>query len=443
MTTRSDTDPPTGTAPSARDAPYADTADAKRPAAEARLSGGESLHAVLGDPQVQGREVWALCDWLRRNDPVHRTDSGFTVVTRHRDVVRVLTDEKVLVPDIDTLAQEYQGAVKHRALAMTLNNLASTNPPRHTRLKRLAAGGFTQRAVQGAAASVRAICEALLAEIEEPLRDGAAVDLFGLFAERLALDVISTLVGVPDADRPWMARLVRAMLAFADPGVGAAGLAAADEAVNSMEDYFSVLVEQRRRAPRADLTSAWSAQSGDDSLAPEELLSVLWLLWMAGFETAAAAICDATIAAIEHPGAAPRPDDGADGLRAFLDESMRYNPPVLTSGVLRIAGEDLVLEGGETIPKGSRVTAVIGAANHDPEVYADPERFDPGRVQAPSLSFGRGIHTCLGVPLARLELEVALMGMRNRLPALELAEEPRRRGGLPLRTFTRLMVRAA
>jgi cytochrome P450 family 114 len=439
MTTTSDTDSPTA------ETSYLDTSDSNGSAAADRVSGGEDLYAVLGDARVQEEGFWALCDWLRRNDPVHHTDTGFTIVSRHRDVVRVLTDETVLVPDVDTMSQAFQGAIKHRALHMAFNNMGTTNPPGHARLKRLASVGFTPRAIQAAAASVRELCAARVAQLEEALRDGETVDLYGPFAERLGVDVISSLVGVPVEDRPWMGRLVKSMLAFADPAVGAAGLAEADEAVNALEDYFTPLVEERRRDPRPDLISAWSVQpDGDeDRLDTDEVLSLLWLVWMAGFETTAAAICDATVASVKHPEAAACLDGGERGVRAFIDESLRYNPPAVISGVLRVASADLVLEGGEVIPKGSRLTGIIGSANHDPEIYSDPERFDPERGQPPLMSFGRGIHTCLGVPLARMELEIALKLMRNRLPALELAEEPRRRGGLPVRTFSRVMVRAA
>src|SRR5262249_33895744 len=115
-------------------------------------------------------------------------------------------------------------------------------------------------------------------------------------------------------------------------------------------------------------------------------------------------------------------------------------PPVLATGVFRVAAADLVLDDASVIERGSRVCALIAAANHDPAVYPDPERFDPSRDQAPSLSFGRGVHHCLGMALARMELEIALPLVRTRLPGLRLAEEPRRRGGLPVRTFARLAV---
>jgi cytochrome P450 len=422
---------------------YPDQESPTRTAPRDVLTAPRDVLAELGDPDAQGTRLWELCSWLRTHDPVHRAAKGNVVISRYEDVARVLNHPDLGVPEVAEIDRLYDGAVQHRALSIIIGNMAMTNPPRHTGLRRVAARGFTPRSVGALRDSATRTCESLVAALARRLGDGETVDFYATFAEAFALDVISDLVGVPEADRPWMSSLVREMLVFANPAVARERLVQADRVLNTMADYLRELTTQRRRAPRDDLISAWASGHGADAdrLGEEELLCMVWLVWMAGFETSAAAIANSVVSMIEHPEAAGWFDRG--GVKGFIDESLRYDPPVLTAGVLRVAATDVVLGESSVIERGSRVCAVIGAANHDPAVYPDPERFDPSRDQAPSLSFGRGVHNCLGMALARLELEIALPLVRRRLPGLRLAEEPRRRGGLPIRTFARVAVAQA
>jgi cytochrome P450 family 114 len=393
--------------------------------------------ATLADPAAQGTQLWTLCAWLRDHDPVHHADNGYILVSRYADAVRVLADPTVLAP-APHQTNAFDDLKSQRSRSMATENLAMANPPRHTRLRRLVSRGFTPRVIRTLHESTRRACETKLGELADRLDGGETVDFHTTFSEALTVDVISALLGVPGQDRTWMARQVRTMLAFGNPSADKWQLAEASQATSQMADYFGDLAAQRRQRPQDDLISAWLTGTDSDWLDEQDLLPTVWLLWMAGFETPAAAIANSVISMIEHPTAATWLSGGTARVKSFVDESLRYDPPVMLSGVHRITSAPIVLDDATVVPPGRRVGVLIAAANHDPAVYPDPERFDPSRDGPPSLAFGRGIHNCLGQFLARMELEIALPLIHQRFPSLTLAEEPQRRGGLPVRTFSRL-----
>jgi cytochrome P450 len=400
------------------------------------------LFAVLGNPENQGDRLWSLCSWLRDNEPVHHTLSGVVVVSRHADAVRVLTDPAVRAPNHDEFEAIFQGALGTRTRSMMIGSLSLSDPPEHTRLRKLASRGFNQRVVTALRESTARTSEAMISRLAERMAAGKTVDFYTEFCEPLTLDVISDLLGVARADRPWMVTLVRRTLVLANPATGRHHLAEADELTGQLIDYFRGQAARRRLEPQDDLLSAWVTQSDEDSdrFSEDDLVRMVRVLWLGGFETTAAAIANSVLTMIERPAQAAGLADGAEQVRKFIDESLRYDPPVMMTANLRVANAPIVLDDSTVIPAGSRVNALIAAANHDPAVYPDPERFDPARSGPPSLAFGRGVHNCVGQVLGRMELEIVLPLVHKHLPGLELAEEPRRRGGLPMRTFSRLAV---
>jgi cytochrome P450 len=405
----------------------------------------KDVFAELSDPGVQTRRLWSLCAWLREHEPVHRTEQGAVLLSRYRDAAQLMASEALVGPDPEHFAAGLRKALGGEPSPVLANNLGVANPPRHTRLRGLAAVGFTPRAVAAQEPSIRAAAEALLAGLRPRLLDGEAVDLHKEFGEPLTLEVISTMIGVPEADRPRLTELVHGILAFGNPTAGASGLRAANQATNTLGEYFAGLIEQRRKAPEDDLISVWCAPDGSasDRFSTDELVAMLWLLWIAGFETTTAALDNAIVAMIDYPAQADRLAGGGAQVRSFVEESLRFEPVALISSAHSVAGREIRLDSGAVVPEGTRAVALIAAANRDPGVYPDPDRFDADRAQPMALSFGKGIHTCLGAKLARTELEVALPLLRALLPPLALSAVPLRRGGLPLRTFSRLDVCAA
>jgi cytochrome P450 len=317
-------------------------------------------------------------------------------------------------------------------------NMLQVDPPDHTRLRRLVAREFTGRRVEALRPRVREITDGLLDAVD---RDGRA-DLVEALAFPLPVTVICELLGVPAADRDtfrvWSAAVVSAV-----------DQEAAQAAQQEMAAYFLGLIEDKRArpatAPDSDLLHALIHSTDEnDGLAVEELLGMAFLLLVAGHETTAHLISSSVHHLLRHPDqlAALRADRTL--LEGAIEETLRYEPPVQATSYRHTA--EPVTFGGTRIAAGEPVMLSIAAANRDPARFADPDRFDIRRDPAATrghLSFGHGIHHCLGAPLARLEGAIALSALLDRFPGLALDDEaaaPDWRPGL-LRGLNRLPVR--
>jgi cytochrome P450 family 114 len=382
--------------------------------------------------------------WVRENVPVHRHPSGFYVVSRHADVRWIVRSPLMRGPEADELARKYPRALAHRAVRLLVGTIAMENPPHHTRIRRLISRDFTVARVEALRPGIEEMVEGLLDAVEEPLRDGAVVDLHRHLSLPVSNNVIAELLGVPPADRPPLIAVVVRTLQAMDAAATPAQLDDADDASQGLEDYFARLIAERRRNPGDDLVSALITGRPDaDGLDEDELMSMVWGLWSGGFESTAAALDNAILTLLAHPGQAHRLAGGPKEVKAFVNEALRYDSPVTVSGVVRIPAEPVVV-GGVEIPADVDVRVMLGAANRDPEAFPDPDRFDPTRNTTASLGFGGGIHYCLGAALAQVEIASALTGLHRRLPGLALAAEPRRRRAvLPLRACETLPVRLA
>jgi cytochrome P450 len=386
---------------------------------------------------------------LRERGPVlrgHYLDgSPAWFVTRYDDVRTVLTDPRfVNDPESVTGAGDTRASVMESIgvpveyVRYLIGTVLDTDPPDHTRLRRLVSGAFTARRV----AELRPRVEAITAGLLDGLaRAGDPVDLVEAFAYPLPITVICELVGIDEADRPAWREWGRAIVAMEPDRVG--------PAVRSMVDHINGLVERRRYTPADDLLTALIRAHDDDGdrLSDAELVAMVLALVFAGHETTAHLIGNGTVALLTHP-------DQLDLLRADPDlwpaavrELMRWCGPVQILR-LRYAADDVELD-GTMIRRGDAVQTVVVSANFDPRHYDDPQRLDVTRlVDAHGdghLGFGQGIHYCLGAALARQEGEVALRGLVDRFPRLRLAADPaalpwmprpgtRRLAALPLHT---------
>jgi len=263
---------------------------------------------------------------------------------------------------------------------------------------------------------------------------GDAVDFMDGFAYPLPVQIICALLGVPASDEVWFRERAGALTVVIEQTYDGTAGEAADAAAEDLTGYFTDLVAERRRDPRDDLTTALvtAHDSGDD-----ELLANLILLLVAGFETTTNLLGNGLLALLERPelAAALRADPSL--APAYVEEMLRYDSPVqVTSRWNREA----VTMGGHDVPVGSEVLLLLGAGNRDPERFAAPAEFDPGRTGNQPLSFGAGAHYCLGAALARLEGQVAFPVLLGRLPGLALAGRPQRRDRLTLRGYASLPV---
>ena len=366
---------------------------------------------------------------LRATQPVLRmplpgTDAGGCVLTRHEDVQCVLRDQRF---SVDRRRSEFvrknRGALPP-ALAQALlgeqgglRSMLIIDPPDHTRVRALVNKAFTPRHVARLRGHIQAIADELLAAVEARGRMDVMADL----ATQLPAIVIAKLLGVPAEDRlrfkAWSNDLV-SLLGTADP---AGAVERFERGLHSLLSYLRDVITQQRREPRDDLISGMiAAQEERDALTDAELLATSNLLLVAGHETTTNLIGNGLLALLRHPEelARLRADPGL--VPTAVEEMLRWDSPV--QATVRVTTEAVEV-GGQTIPEGALVIAMIGAANRDPAVFPDPERFDVARADNRHLSFGFGPHFCLGAPLARLEGEVVFRTLLERYPRLRLERE--------------------
>jgi cytochrome P450 len=292
-------------------------------------------------------------------------------------------------------------------------HMLNLDPPDHDRLRKLVNKAFTARRVEQLRPRITAITAGLL----DDMSTRTEVDLLASFAFPLPITVICELLGVPVADRDqfrvWSATIVTDT---PSPEVFQAH-------ANAMTGYFQALMAARRREPTDDLLSALiSARDDTDRLSENELLSMAFLLLVAGHETTVNLIASGVLALLLNPGELARLRADRALLAAAVEELLRYVNPV-NNATFRFTGEPVEI-GGVPIGRGEVVLVSLSGANRDPSRYADPDRLDLGRDSGGHLAFGHGIHYCLGAPLARLEAEIAFAGLLERFGSMTLAVPP-------------------
>ena len=366
---------------------------------------------------------------LREADPVHRSPFlEMWVLTRYEDVARVLRDQRFSAD-----RTKWDGFKAIEGFEPT-RSLLGLDPPDHTRLRTLVSKAFTPRMVE----QLRPQAQAIVDEALDRAADRGEMELIEELAYPLPVAVIARMLGVPREDWPqfreWSRVLVRSLdpVAFPDPEQIAAVMAAQE----SLFEYLSPIVARRRLQPRDDLISALVAvEERGDALSERELLVMLNLLLVAGHETTVNLIGNGMLALLRHPDEMAMLRRRPELIESAVEELVRFDSPVQLTG--RIAAEPCQL-GGHEIRKGQLVLTLLGAANRDPDQFPDPDRLDLTRDPNQHFSFGRGIHFCLGAPLARLEGRVAIGSLVGRFPRLELAGEPVRSETITLRGLTRL-----
>lgn len=370
---------------------------------------------------------------LREEAPVFRNEEDdFWALSRHADVAAAIRDHTRFSSANGILLEPTMwGPDAHR-----FGSFLAMDPPRHTRIRGLVSRGFTPRRIAELEPRIRRIARTHL----EPAVQAGSFDLIGDFAAKVPMDVISELAGVPEADRAEVRRLSD-LIVHREEGVSdlpPAGI----EAFFTLGGYFADLVAERRRHRRDDLASALlDVADGDDRLTEQEIVGVLFLLVAAGNETTTNLIGNAWYCADRNPASRAA---AYELIGDWIEETLRLEAP--SQGVARTAVEEFTLH-GVTVPAGARVLLLIGSANRDDRVFAEPDRFDLDRDIGEKLSFGNGRHYCLGANLARLEARIALEELTARLAGLgidlHVDEAGARRVHSPnVRGFTRLPVRS-
>ncbi len=408
-----------------------ETADAERHAdADAAIASLTTPEGVADPYPVYSR--------LRALSPVYRSGPGLVFLSGYDDCAAVIRSPDYRSQSPEWADRALPGWRDRPGKVATFETMLFRDPPDHTRLRRLVSAAFTPRRVDGMRGDVAALCRRAMDAIADAGADGAAVNLTEILASSLPISVIGALVGVPGADWAALQRSMSALMRVVELSVSTHDLDEADRAAISLRGYFAGLVAERRRAGRDDLASALVAarDAGQSGLTEDELLQTLIFMFMAGVDTMVNLLLNGTAALLGHP-------DQADLLRgdpgrgvAAVDEVLRYDAPVQLVG--RVAVSPTVI-GGVPVPADCLVIAMLGAANRDPARFGEPDSFDIARTGTTVLSFGGGLHYCLGAPLARLEAGTFLPALVRRFPRLRLAGTPVRTGAV-FRGFSDLPV---
>jgi cytochrome P450 len=391
--------------------------------------------AFIADPYPVYRE-------LREHHPIlfdPRTSQW--LITRHADVDRLLRDRR--------LGRTYLHMTTHEAMGRTPppewhapftelngNGMLDREPPDHTRLRRLVLKAFTPRTVERLRDRIQALVDGYLDEIV----GAGEVDLIERYIEPLPVTVIADLLGVPEADRhllrPW-SRDICLMYELNPPEASAVK---AVRASVEFSTYLRELLHQRRSAPGDDLISELAAvvDEGGDRLTEDELIGTCVLLLNAGHEASVNGAGNGWWTLFRHPDQLARFRDEPALATTAIDELLRFDTPLALFE--RWVLEDIEVA-GVRLPVGAEVALQFASANRDPAVFDGADELDLGRSPNPHVSFGAGIHYCLGAPLARLELQIAFTTLLRRAPGIELVEAPVWKPTFVLRGLRALRVR--
>jgi pimeloyl-[acyl-carrier protein] synthase len=376
---------------------------------------------------------------LRERGAVARDVLGIWLVGRHADVNAGLRSTKLSrEPWRTPVYRQLRPFIADSTMeAMVEQWMLFNDPPKHTRLRRLANRAFRPPVIDAMAERIEAVADELI----DALPADGAFDLMADFAQPLPVRVICDVLGLPADDFATTKAWSDALALIVEPVRRRADLEAAGRAAQEMADYLRAhIARHRAQGRRDDLLGALVSAQDEGSLSDDELLGNLILLFVAGHETTTNLIGNGVLTLLRHPGelARLRADPGLIG--PAVDEVLRYEGSVNIIGRHPIEPYRI---GEFTIEPGETIFFLLGAANRDPAAFADPERFDIGRTPNHQLGFGAGIHFCIGAPLARLEARIALNRLLARFPVLEGVDAaPRWRRLINLRGLEVLNLRA-
>ena len=379
---------------------------------------------------------------LRRNNPIEQNELGFWALWRYaeaHDVLRArmsVQDDKVT--HAGPMSDVYEQVYAEKGIDAGIVSMLDLDPPDHTRLRKLVSKAFTPRTIDTLTPSV----EKLVAESLDRIADGGTVDLIDTLAFPLPFTVISLMLGMPETDSTQLRELSGTVVRSLEPVPDEATVRAIADASLALRDIAADAIEWKRRNPSDDLLTALiNAEEDGDVLSDEELRAQVILLYVAGHETTVNLIGNGALALLRNPDQLALWRDRPDLDDNAVEELLRFDSPVQMSR--RVTLDDYPVD-DRVIPSGSFVIACLASANHDEAQFgADAGELRLDRPNArQQISFGAGVHHCLGAALARLEGRVALAQLIRRFPDLTLAGDIEWNGRINLRGLARLPVSA-
>ena len=382
------------------------------------------------------RDPYPYYHRLRTTDPIYRMPHGFLLASRHSDIQFVLREKCFGKDFVGRMTRRFGAQVLDEPVYRSMRYwMLQLDPPDHTRLRGLVVKAFTARRVEDMRPRIQAIVDRVLDRMEAARH----VDLIADFAFPLPVTVICDMLGIPPEDHAILFASARTGGRLLDPvPLSRAEIDEANARTVEVEAYFRDLFERRRRAPGDDLTSQLvQAEQEGSKLSNEELTANIILLFGAGHETTVNLIGNGLLALYRDPDQLQLLRNDPSLIANAIEEFLRFDSSVQLTGRTALTA---VTVGGVDVAEGNTVLCLLGAANRDPAVYSDPNRLDITRRNIRPLSFGGGIHFCLGAQLARIEGEIAIATLLRRFPKLVLddPEHPDWRQTFVLRGLSRL-----
>jgi cytochrome P450 len=395
----------------------------------------ESLFNPLAPEFI--RDPYPFYARLRATDPIHLNEQGSFVVSRHAEVSLVLRDKRFGKDYVERTVRLYGPKIMEEPIFRSMSHwMQQHNPPDHTRLRGLVVKAFTARRIEDMRPRIQQVVDQTI----NAVIDRGHMDLIEDFAFRLPVTIICDMLGIPEAHRGPLYRGSRNSGRVLDPvPMTPEEIAQANAGDLIAKMYFEKLFELRRRNPGDDLTTHLvQAEEDGSKLTNEELTANIIMLFGAGHETTVNLIGNGLLALHRNPDQLALLKATPSLIGDAIEEFLRYDSSVQLAH--RVALEDIEDLGGKKIPKGEAVLCLLGSANRDPAAYDRPDQLDVTRPNVRPLSFGGGIHHCLGAQLARIEAEIAISTLLRRLPELRLddADNPEWRPTFVLRGVKRL-----
>ena len=372
---------------------------------------------------------------LREHDPVHALEGGGVLLTRYEDALAVYRDPRASSDKKIEFRPKFGDSPLYEHHT---TSLVFSDPPLHTRVRRLIMGALNQRAIARMEADVARLVDALL----ERMAEQREFNFIDRFAAGIPVEVIGNLLNVPHGERGPLRAWSLAILSGLEPAPSREILDRGNRAVSDFIEYLKRLVAERRKHPgdyESDvLTRLIQGENDGERLTEKELFHNCIFLLNAGHETTTNLIGNGMWLLLTHPGEMARLRGAPQLVPSAVEEMLRYEGPIQLNNRRLTRSVEL---SGKTVPQGTFITIAIGAANRDPAQFADPERFNVNRDPNRHVAFGQGAHACAGMNVARMEGRVAFTRLLARFPKIELAGEPERDRRIRFRGFRKLPVR--
>src|SRR5215469_9454406 len=360
-----------------------------------------------------------------RETPISQQEDGTYTVSTYREIEALLYDPRISSDERKStyVASRFTTARVRQRVPESSLPFILLDPPDHNRLRRMVMHQFTPERVEGMRDRVIQLADELL----DAQRNRSQLDIVDDFAHPLPVRVISELLGIPIEDKSRFEVWVSALIRTIEPvhNVSEAEVEeSASQAIMQMTEYIRGLIAARRDRPRDDLISALVVSTSHDDVGQmneQELLASLQLLVAAGFETTVNSITNGMLTLLRHPDVLARLRRDPNMVIRTVEEVLRYEPPVHIRNRTTLADINIA---GVNIPKGATVVLLLASGSRDPARFPDPDCFDPDRTDNEHFGFGRGIHYCVGAPLARMETQIALNALVRRLVNPRLVADP-------------------